>query len=1040
MQTATSGFNNTILRNDTVQARARVIAEWNHNRFASTVTAKNNSGGGRNSTIYPVASIAKPNRPNSGIAYAVVGQATVAARNGSDPRFKVATEQEEMSYSYWVSPSPSASNRSIANAQPQVVYNRAYPMNKIVLKFEMVAARTGARSTTNQFRNRPTAVDIFITRDNTNWTRIATDRQPNDSGVITLFRQANGTWGTTAHYDSPQTIRGVRAVIKTMQSAGLYANVIEVSGRLVQDLSNDVVSFSVNKTREEQSATLPVGTMEANSASISLVNADTNRYDPNFAGSDLNGLIDVNTKLTVSLGVLVGDTYEYIPQGVYYADSWNYSTDSPTVDIECTDFSKFLQQELMPPTFFAGYSIVVIIREILERMGFLNISLQRATSDPNFRIPYVWFNEEQTVWDALAEIARADMGAFWFSESGTLIIQSRNRIYNTTTPQHVISSVHIGNNQPNLIELGTDFSVEANKAIVKYSPLKANTTEFGDPLDSALWQADETIVVHGSPLQTSMTATSDKITLSAKDAETWPLESYVNIEGEIMHYRGKQVRKGTTNQYAIKYEPTEYRHADGWRATGVLWNVRRGLKGSKATTHSLDIKWGIHRTGSNGKSKTTNNSMRSVVDGRFRLQLPASVDGNDWLQSARGSLGDAYSLLGTSVMFSTDSMNHGMAGLCFNRRSTTDARGYYVELVTTKYASNKMNGTIGNIRIYKMDANGARNGLPAYIKPTRFEGETDAEYNARDARAKAGVRGYDMAIVPGRLYYIEVAKVGNSYTIYVNGQQITSFTDSTYTSGLWGMFVRGNTKADFEYFYAHNPSANAHMNIEEQQMYNRVNGDYISGYAARLRTAPTGSHWFFDEFGPIVHESKEIEVDYAIAPALNARIINFNDWQTVAYDHTYSPFGSRFMIDNAARQLAVVHGEDTWTYPGETFTPTIMISGQAVIRDEEKIHEVENDAAIRRRGPVEVEVQNPWIQSEDHAKSIGEFITKRWASPVDVVTANVFIHPALQTGDLVSVNVPRSNMTTDKFRYYVIGIELSYDGAISGSLTLRRAR
>ncbi len=79
----------------------------------------------------------------------------------------------------------------------------------------------------------------------------------------------------------------------------------------------------------------------------------------------------------------------------------------------------------------------------------------------------------------------------------------------------------------------------------------------------------------------------------------------------------------------------------------------------------------------------------------------------------------------------------------------------------------------------------------------------------------------------------------------------------------------------------------------------------------------------FDEFGPIVHESKEFNVDYSVIPALNSRIINFNDWQTLAYNHVHTPFKSSFMVDNTSRMLAVVHGEDNSTIPGETFNPTI---------------------------------------------------------------------------------------------------------------------
>ncbi len=264
MQSVSAGFNKVIAENHMVEASSRLIAEWNHNRFASRVTARNNKpGSGKHPESFPIDSIARPNRPDTGICYGVVGQATVARISADDPRFKLASEKEELSYSYWISPKPSRTNRTLPDAEPQVTYSRAYPTNKIIAKFEMANARTSTGSSTSHFRNRPTLVDIMITRDGVAWNTIGTNIQPNERGRIALYLQANGSWNSNVNFANTINVRGVRAVIKEMQSEGLYANVIEVSARLVKDLSDDVVSIKVNKSREEQSAILPVGTIVA---------------------------------------------------------------------------------------------------------------------------------------------------------------------------------------------------------------------------------------------------------------------------------------------------------------------------------------------------------------------------------------------------------------------------------------------------------------------------------------------------------------------------------------------------------------------------------------------------------------------------------------------------------------------------------------------------------------------------------------------------------------------------------------------------------
>lgn len=119
------------------------------------------------------------------------------------------------------------------------------------------------------------------------------------------------------------------------------------------------------------------------------------------------------------------------------------------------------------------------------------------------------------------------------------------------------------------------------------------------------------------------------------------------------------------------------------------------------------------------------------------------------------------------------------------------------------------------------------------------------------------------------------------------------------------------------------------------------------------------------------------------------------------------------------------------------------ISG-TVIADNgsEKIKEsIENPTGtinnlIRRYGKNEIEINNNWIQSVEHAQKIVNFYINQYNSPRRIVSLNCTGDLRIETGDLIRV-VLLEELGINNVLFHVISVNYSYDGGLNMSMTIR---
>ncbi|QIN94030.1 minor tail protein [Streptomyces phage Wakanda] len=1063
MLSGSTQLKNALQQGMALRSKPRVIAEWNHNRYTPIQTVDNFAYAeetyGYDLDMFPIESITEPLRPTAGLLKGRAGEGAVVQGYSDTPNvIRTYTASPDAKYKYWTSPEQSTTTpysaggyQIPATVQPHVLYSQTALTNKLYICIE------------NSWAN-PKIWDIQITTDGTNWTTVASDLVPNSKGQVILYRQANGTWSTTVYRDNPVYIRGIRLVVKSMARIHSWFNLIEIGARLEKDLSDYLMDYSVKHDMGEADQITPIGIASSNTGSITLSNID-GIFNYDNEDSPYYGLIDANVKFIIDIGMDVstwgGSGYEYIRQATMYSEAWGGGEEAVSINLK--DASKFLQEMSPLPELMENISIGMAVWRMLDSVGFIDYAYTRDAEVASNRLSYFWTNEEQTVWNHIQDICRTTQSAVWFNEYGILQIKTRDSAFNRSAPvAWTLDYEKNGEKQPDIVDLEVGSTFEANKVTVKYTTTKLAEDEQGRPISEIVWQPEGDVVLRSSSLTTNMTATDTRFWIDKKDIAVWPYEGIVNIRGELIKYKGKGYRyypKGGSYTgdidkdtiFKVIYSLDEKRQIDNelsnsyhsWRNyfTGYMRVEERGWDESVPRAHDAvpDI-WkhnGAYIGATGGTQKLWNGGLIHMpADGIMRMQTTGKkgVNGDTWYTARRGGVdNEPPKFIGTRVRFpSTPHGAHYVAGIwMWGDGGSNDMYG--IEITTTKEAD----------------------------KYRKYKNEISIVRRTGGKLTRIG-KGAVFAVTTNKWYDIDVAMTSANFTVMVNGTLVLRVSDSNSqqlpSTGRCGLYLRGQSVADFEYFYSLADGGIQDNDFDDSSYLDIIRGGYFSSqyykdcvYKTRWFKKRRGrkSYWqkmwynqrYFDEFGMSVHEVRPYEITFEKAPVLYSSLYVSNTDQVVVDEYFNDPFKAKFIIANAYPTNAIVNGEDTLTYGKDNpVTHKMVVTGRTVQRAEPKDYVVEDKQAIRARGEITLDFQSDWIQSESAAKALGDWIVKNWAEPTDEVEVNIFGNPLLQVGDIVAVNYPPKHMVATTHKYWVLSVTQQWDNGPTTSLTLRRAR
>lgn len=1086
MKPATTAVRTALMESVELRAVPKLLAEWDHNRFSKLkqvntdvdnkiyvdVTPANDPADTEWNTIYDINSISLPNRPATGIAKARLSE-PIPLQDGyrdkpQQARYYLASVEDQ--YKYWSSSqrtktTPVATNEYdfVTPITLTLLYEASVIANKIVVGFDISYAK-------------PKSYDIQITTNGTTWTTVASNIVPNaTTGQIVLWRASDQseTWGATPVYNGPVQLRGIRLVVRSMNEGYSNLDVIQMGLRLENDLSDFVISYSKSFEISDRSFIAPLGKSSSNTANIELTNIDQ-RFNNENEDSIYYGLIDKRVKFTLDLSVDAsrqnGSLDERFREFTMWTESWG-GEDEDSVSISLKDSSAFLQEIEMPKVLWENMTIGAVIWQLMDTVGMTNYNYLRETLDTGQVIPYFW-SKEGTVWEQISELAEGTQTAVWFDEYDIMQIKTRNATFGPNkTVSWNFDAVRNGNKLPDIVDISGEDDLSVNQVDINWKPAEFEEAK-GLPVMETVWEPEEgDLVLRATPLTRDLTTSQMLMYIDPADSQFWPYESLVNIRGEILRYRGKEYAyhdvDGTRKfKWVISHEEKQAIDAAsslsmGWANTftGKIQIVERGVGGSGIATHK------VKSSTYTGKATGYNDNFYWPID-LTKGGMQYNPDGTVTLSSVFGAM-DYFAVdheaeissspnatYGTRMKFPTRNIrsDHALGGIRFD--GDWGDTGYWLEVSPTYIVEKENRAFRHEVSLVVMGTNKA--GIRWPMAPDWYN------------------KGYPVEILPEQWYDIEVRHAvdpqgGAVITAYINGAYLGNWKIGAafrpVSQRKSSLFVRGNCRVDFEYFYGMNHAASIVPGPDESSYLDLTTGSFTSGfierewrfysYLANNRGPARFGNWvatslnspgnyFFDEFGPIVHEMREftVEFDEDKVPVGHSYLYFTGQDQIACLDYTADAFGAKFTLVNTMRRDAIVKGEDSVTLGEDNkIDQKIFVYGRTLSNpdDANKITK-KDEYSIRRKGVISLEFDNKFIQTEQAANNLGQWVIDEWALGVDEISMSVFGNFLVQLGDLVTINYPAKGYTPSEYKYYIVDIKSTFNTGLETALILRRAR
>lgn len=183
---------------------------------------------------------------------------------------------------------------------------------------------------------------------------------------------------------------------------------------------------------------------------------------------------------------------------------------------------------------FAGWiDEVVIYSHALKDQDVVEI-YESGFSDVHYVYPFI-YGKDETAWDAMLNIATADIGMFYFDENDVMQYESGTHFHQSipTHTQHTDVQYEL-DDSTNIISGEHVIELQTNKVIVKIN--SKSTLSYGI---QSIWRADD----NASLVVTGLAGAHDRkvttINVDTTDEPLWPSSGSFKIDDEIITYTGK---------------------------------------------------------------------------------------------------------------------------------------------------------------------------------------------------------------------------------------------------------------------------------------------------------------------------------------------------------------------------------------------------------------------------------------------------------------------------------------------------------------------
>jgi hypothetical protein len=790
-----------------------------------------------------------------------------------------------------------------------------------------------------------------------------------------------------------------------------YARLFSINPIWEVDLSDYVISFSVEKVRDNYDASLPIGATAANNGSLVLDNTDKvfnmfgNTLFGQYTTPDVPFFISLDHELTK-----YGTSEEIVLASEMYSDTWTFSNSSMTTEVSLRDYSKYLQEKTVDGYVSQGITAGRAISDLMLAAGF-----------PRRKIIYL---------DKYDEVIFLDQPKIYIPFNDTY-----EELLSTVDPLDASGTAYLFDHCQYL-----DMNMVLPNTLLGKSLLYSDSLSIQDEserkLISNIESTFEPYYRQGSMSGYFSDYDSGNIIGNSTNSWTTELFHYVDLDNfaqfdtEIMFMKNANSSFSSYN-YLLYYEVSGSEITYSWAFMNTS-GVEQKITASPVDA-SIPHQIVVRKTGGSP------NVFDLIIDGVVSATLSTSM--------AINTANCVYFYIFSSSGYTTETF---VSNFSFYDYALSDQSIYNhfvsssVALISTyrylytadeTYWDAMLNIATADLGMFYIDEYGFfRYEFRNFIHEEIFERYQNSQYSFSD----------DTNIIEGN-FVNEVQT--NKISVAVKKISI----ESTSTSGLWsasdgeslitGTLAASMTPQSSGITLASTTDpywlSSGYIKIDDEIIrYAGISGNTLTG----LERGYFGTAISWHPVGSLVREAKYFNIVYSSKPAA-----------AVKYPLVTNPFIDidRFSASANSAEVIVSVNENApkdtvYLLSGTNALTTIkdgfVLAGIAVSNSssEELITEMSSEVTsnIRRYGVKELKIDNPFIQNKDYAKLVADYVLGYYKEPVRILDMEVLAVPNLQLGDLITVSKLEDLGIVDK-KYWVVSSSISYDGGIRHSLSLR---
>lgn len=229
-------------------------------------------------------------------------------------------------------------------------------------------------------------------------------------------------------YREFEYISGIRIVVDAMNVRDSTFDLIEISPRLVMDVSDITLDYSVNKSASDLGMSgLPVGQLVASTGNINIFDYDQ-AFNENNSLSIISKYINRHVQFKFYEVIIDVNGRDYfVPIKTLYSDAFpKQDLMGKTVSLSLRDLYWYLESTTAPQMLMTQVSVSSAVSLLLDSVGFSNYTFKRVNNEKEIIIPYFFIAPDKSVAEILQDLAVSTQTAMFFDEYNNFVMMSKD--------------------------------------------------------------------------------------------------------------------------------------------------------------------------------------------------------------------------------------------------------------------------------------------------------------------------------------------------------------------------------------------------------------------------------------------------------------------------------------------------------------------------------------------------------------------------------------------------------------------------------------